>query len=108
MNHQKNQFNSLVRWADIYPYLKRIWSDMGGSLLPSGTDSQTLRHDGSAWEVTSDLKSHSDGTGASIAVDNDTEQAERIRNIVKVQEGNTYPDASDTYQGTILVIHKAS
>lgn len=109
MNHHKNQFNSLVRWADIMPYLKRIWTQVGVGGLPVGSDSQTLRlrNDGTTWEATSDLTNHSDGSGASIAVDNDTEAAERIRNIVKVQEGNPVPDASTTYQGNILVIHKA-
>lgn len=80
----------------------------GGGTVPSGTDGQTLRYDEyNVIEATSDLTSHSDGTGASIAVDNDTEGVERIRNIVKVQEGNAIPLAADTYQGTILVIHKA-
>lgn len=81
---------------------------VAGGNLPSGTDGQTLRYDsGNALEATSDLTNHSDGTGSSIAVDNDTEGAERIRNIVKVLEGNAVPDANTTYQGTILIIHKA-
>lgn len=84
MAFKKNIGNSLVKWAEFVAHIKdkRLHPPPSEGTLPSGTENQTLRHDGSGWEANDILKTTVDG------IDVQSSSGDTQNNII--DENGTY------------------
>jgi hypothetical protein len=96
----KTLTNSLVNWAEFQAHIKnRTLHGSKGSILPAGTDSQTLRYEGTVLEATSNFKLNDDG--AETTIDHSDGTLPRVVNLVWAQSPNTLVAANTVPQGTL-------
>lgn len=100
-NDKKHDINAHILDNDIHPR-----NNTGISTLPSGTENQTLRHNGTLWTATDILQTLT--TGVWTTVDNDSSLSAIFRNIVLIEVGDEIPLANNYVQGTILMIRRAT
>jgi hypothetical protein len=100
----KTLTNSLVNWAQFQAHIKdRALHGSKGSILPAGTDSQTLRYEGTVLGATSNFKLNDDG--AETTIDHSDGTLPRVVNIV--YDDATLVDASTVPEGTLGLLFGA-